>query len=465
MKGEILHMMIIREEKVLNDVAYKISSVINNLVVSEYYVHCKAASVTLDNKLYLILFDRYFQVNLQVYEYINEYMNSMSKSEQTRRKSLVALKLLFSFLSIFNIKLENMTKKEASKLINFLLGYSTLGEDITLEFKSKREANSVNDYLSAMRSFVRYLNIKNHPLLASGGKRKLSTISNFGESHSSDSFDIKVKTRKQDNIAPKHITLNQYKVMLNHVQDIKDKRLECIIRLMYESGMRSGEVLGLTFEDLKQVKITDGTSAYKVVGRSRFTDKPWQSAKFLMKITDREQYKTKRYRLKNYGYHETYISEDLFTLILEYIDKAHSEQKQTHPDNWNKFCITDSIDKEFCEVENFYIFVNSVGRPYSNKVLYKEVKELFVACNIPVNEDGGRKDGLCHRFRHGFAMFQVKYNNTPLLILMELMHHSSVASTAIYYSPEESDIIELKNELTKNLYSYIKEFSLSKEEN
>lgn len=458
-------MMIIKEEKILNDIGYKISSVINDDVTVEHNIRCKAASVTLDRKLYLILFDRYFQVNIPVYEYINVYMSDMAKSEQTRRKTLVALKLLFSFLTIFNIKLEDMTKKDAAKLINFLLGNSMLGENITLELTSRREANSVNDYLSAMRTYIKYLNIKKHPLLANGGKRKLSNISSFGDIHSTDSFEIKIKTRNHDNVAPKHVTLEQYKVMLKCVQDKEDKRLECIIRLMYESGMRSGEVLGITFEDLKQVDMTDGTVAYKVVGRSRITDEPWQSPKFLMKITDKAQYKSKRYRLKNDGYHETYINKDLYNLILEYIDEAHSEQQVTHLDNWNKFSVTDSVDKEFVEEKNFYIFINSVGRPYSNKLLYKDVKELFIACNVPVNEDGGRKDGLCHRFRHGFAMFQVKYNNTPLLILMELMHHSSMSSTVIYYTPEESDIIELKNELTKNLYSYINEFSLSKEDN
>lgn len=458
-------MMIIKEEKILNDFGYKISSVINDGDAVEHYVRCKASSVTVDNKLYLVLFDRYFQVNIPVYEYINVYMSDMAKSEQTRRKTLVALKLLFSFLTIFNIKLEDMTKKDAAKLINFLLGNSVLGENITLELKSRREANSVNDYLSAMRSYIKYLNIRKHPLLSNGGKRNLSNISSYGEIHSNDSFEFKIKTRKHDNVAPKHVTLEQYKVMLKRVQDKGDKRLECIIRLMYESGMRSGEVLGVTFEDLKQVYMTDGTVAYKVVGRSRISDEPWQSPKFLMKITDRAQYKSKRYRLKNDGYHDTYINEDLYNLILEYIDEAHSEQQVTHLDNWNKFSVTDSVDKEFGEEKNFYIFINSVGRPYSNKLLYKDVKELFIVCNVPVNEDGGRKDGLCHRFRHGFAMFQVKYNNTPLLILMELMHHSSVSSTVIYYTPEASDIIKLKNELTKNLYSYINEFSLLKEDN
>ena len=458
-------MMIIKEEKILNDVGYKISSVLNSGNVVEHYVRCKAASVTVDNKLYLILFNRYFQVNVPVYEYINVYMSHMAKSEQTRRKTLVALKLLYSFLTIFNIKLEDMTKNDTAKLMNFLLGNSVLGESITLELSSMREANSVNDYLSVMRSYIKYLDIKKHPLLANGGKKKLSNMSSYGEIHSTDSYEFRVKTRKNENVVPKHITLDQYKVMLKHVQNIADKRLECIIRLMYESGMRSGEVLGLTYEDLKQVEMTDGSNAYKVVGRSRITDKPWQSPKFLMKITDKVQYKLKRYRLKNDGYHDTYINEDLYNLILEYIDEAHSKQQVTHLDNWNKFSVTDSVDKEFGEEKNFYIFINSVGRPYSNKLLYKDVKELFIICNVPVNEDGGRKDGLCHRFRHGFAMFQVKYNSTPLLILMELMHHSSVSSTVIYYTPEESDIIELKNELTKNLYSYINEFSLSMEDN
>ena len=72
--------------------------------------------------------------------------------------------------------------------------------------------------------------------------------------------------------------------------------MECIIRLMYQSGLRIGEVLELTFED-----IVEDNNNYKVIIRNRFTDRTFQKAKFLMTITDRNQYRSRDYNLEWYG--------------------------------------------------------------------------------------------------------------------------------------------------------------------
>lgn len=71
---------------------------------------------------------------------------------------------------------------------------------------------------------------------------------------------------------------------------------------------------------------------------------------------------------------------------------------------------------------------------------------------------------MCHRFGHGFAMYQVNYNNAPIALLKELMRHTNINSTAIYYAPEVSNIIRIKDNLTKSVYEYIPDFNLEKED-
>lgn len=60
---------------------------------------------------------------------------------------------------------------------------------------------------------------------------------------------------------------------------------------MYRSGLRIGEVLGLTFED-----VVEDNSSFKVIIRNRVTDKTYQKAKFLMTVKDRNRYNSADYK-------------------------------------------------------------------------------------------------------------------------------------------------------------------------
>lgn len=444
------------------DISYQIQTINKDQIIDEYEIRCKSTTKNMGNKVYYLLFDRNYILLKSVFEYINVYQDNLRKSEQTKEKTLVALKFLYSFLNIFNIELNEMTSSDGTMLLTFLFGYSQTGNDFSMSFNSVRTASSVNDYLSIMRNFVKYLKYKNHPLLESAGVKKILRDALTGEMQQYNEFDIKANEYYRMQV-PKHITLDEFKLLSGFVQSSKNKRLECIIRLMYESGLRSGEVLGLTFEDLKISKDDKNRDVYKVILRNRLSNKSWQSPKLLMKIKTKEEYMLKDYNQLGFGYENVYITKSLYDLLLEYIKEAHEEQQEKHYENWFKYCVTDKVDKDFSEENNFYLFVNSIGRPLSKKSLDTNIKELFNEVGVKVNIDGGKFDGLCHRFRHGFAMYQVTYNNTPLLLLKELMRHRNIKSTLIYYTPETSTIIKLKDELSKLLYEKIPEFDLRRD--
>ena len=372
------------------------------------------------------------------------------------------LKYLYSYLSIFNIDLKNLTQDEASKFITFLVGQSQIGKNYSLEFKAIRSASSVNDYLSLIRNYIKYLSLKKHPLLNESGERKIQNIA-ANNTYTLPSFNFRVKEYHRNEV-PKHITLDEYKRMLKYTYDTENTCLMCIIRLMYESGLRVGEVLGLTFEDIVQFSNEQGTTYYKVILRNRISDKSWQSAKFLMKPKTKMDYQSRSYSTKGFGYNEMYISENLYECLLEYIEEAHSEAQDNHLKQWEKYAVTDSVDETFEEENNFYVFLNTIGRPLSNVTLNQDIKDLFTACDVRLNDDGGKRDGLCHRFRHGFAMYQVNYNHVPMLLLKELMRHRNIQSTSVYYTPEISTIINIKNDLSKSVYELIPEFSTALED-
>lgn len=379
-------MLIISENDLNGDISYDIKTIVDGKIKEQHNIRCKATKIEVDNKEYYLLFNRYYKLNRQVFNYINIYMDELGKASQTKGKTLIALKYLYSYLSIFNIELKDLTQDEASKFITFLVGQSQAGKDYTLEFKSIRSASSVNDYLSLIRNYIKYLNLRNHPLLNEGGERKIQNFTN-NNAYSLPSFNFKVK-EYQRNEVPKHITLEEYKSMLKYTYKKEDKRLMCIIRLMYESGLRVGEVLGLTFEDIVKFSDEQGTIYYKVILRNRISDKSSQNAKFLMKPKIKNDYQSKNYNTKGFGYNEMYISGTLYEALMDYIEEAHSEAQETHLKQWEKYTVTDKVDESFDEDNNFYIFINSVGKPLSNVTLNQNIKDLFMACDVKLNDDG-----------------------------------------------------------------------------
>lgn len=453
-------MKFIKELNDNKDIFYEVKTVRNCEVINEYSIYCKSTAIKKDNKIYYLLFNRHYELNKNVFNFINIYQDSFKRSEQTKGKTLVALKLLYSFLEIFNLKLEYLTNDDAAQFLAFMFGYSVAGSCIFFEFKSSRTPSSVNDYLSIIRTYIKYLRLDKNPLLEATGKKKLMTTLD-GQQIEVSAFDIKAKEYHKIEV-PKHITLDEFKQMQLYLHNGGNKKLECIIRLMYESGLRSGEVLSLTYEDLKMEK-RDGLDIYKVILRNRFGNTADRSPKFLMKIKSKVDYKSPSYRQKGYGWNEMMISKSLYEMLLDYIDEAHSDAQDNHFSCWKK-AITDSVDEDFSEENNFFIFLNKYGKPLSRKTLETEVRQLFIDCGIKINKEGGKYDGLCHRFRHGFAMYQVNYNHTPMALLKELMRHTSIESTAVYYTPEATDIIKIKNNLSKSVYDFIPEFDLSRED-
>lgn len=139
-------------------------------------------------------------------------------------------------------------------------------------------------------------------------------------------FDLKSKEYHRIEI-PKHIKFENFKTIHKHLHEQNNKKLEIIVRLMYESGLRSGEVLSLTYEDIK-VEYKDGNQICKVILRNRYGNPVDRSPKFLKKVKSRNDYHTQQYRQKGYGWNEMLISKLLYEMILDYIEEEHSYAQQ-----------------------------------------------------------------------------------------------------------------------------------------
>lgn len=414
---------------------------------------------------YSILYDSNMVPIKEAFEFINyEFLTS---SPNTKSQVVSALRILYSFLELFNLSLESLTDEDIKNLKYFLKGYSPKGNFISIDLSTDRSNNTINIYLSIYRKYIDFLGVEDSIL------HKISPVTT--KTFVSKNSDITMESKSyihnervnKNKTVPKYISLPEYKKILDVIDKEYSLREKCIVRLMFEGGLRIGEVLGLTSEDLKIETFLNKRNNTEfesgvVYFRNRITDKDYQLAKRRLIVTKRRTYSTRAYRDDTT---KGFISVELADLIFDYINDTHDscnrnsgKSKQLFNKNYKKYTVTDivdkkgNIDKDGYKIldENCYIFINSIGKPLSITSWNKILREIFRKCNIRL-DSGKKENNLNHRFRHGFAMFLVQYKKIKIEDLMKLMRHNSILSTQVYYSPTDDDVALIKEDFSKEL--------------
>lgn len=361
------------------------------------------------------------------------------EARNTAHQAVSAMKALESFCEIIDTPFEAFSTSEARAMTQFLRG--TLGEGVSFRFEltSQRSEATVGAYLKHYRRYARWRGVSNSPFLQArdAAPSRHAPIERYGIVP----HRIKADIRPRDE-APRYISVPEYRRVLDVIDKSWSIEEKCIVRLMFEHGLRIGEVLGLTIEDLEQSSDRDGKPTYAVILRNRTSDEDFQRAKTLMAITDQRQYKSKDYRKRNVGQQRVYLSYNLFFQLAEYAGESHGDDANLSS------CQADSVDGGN---GNRYLFLNTKDRPLSSNLWNKRLRRIMRDAGVSVDTDV-RKTNLNHRFRHGFAMFltkQAKVNGQPLdaFTVMTLMRHSSLSSTDVYLQPTQEDIRELQRKV------------------
>lgn len=428
---------------------------------------------------YTIIYDSQMNPIKECFEYINYEL--LTSSPNTVMQSVSALRLLYSYLELLDLNIEKLTDEDVRNLRYFLRGFSPHGNFITIDLSTERSNVTINTYLSIYRKYTEFLGLKDSPLHKISDITKSCYVPESEVIVKSESYVHTEKVKKQKTV-PMYISLKEYEAILNLIDKEYTLREKCIVRLMFEGGLRIGEVLGLTSEDIKIEEFHDknNDTHFKsgvVYIRNRITDKKHQLAKRKDIIKTRRTYSTKAYKDET---DKAFISTDLADMIIDYINDAHDSysrksdvSKELFEKNYKKYTITDivspedNIDKYGFKIldENSYIFINSLGKPIGRTSWNSTLREILSKCGIKVDKSK-RTTNLNHRFRHGFAMFLVKYRHISIGDLMKLMRHNSITSTQVYYRPTEDDIALVRNGFSKTLeeliptVAYRKEFTI-----
>lgn len=414
----------------------------------ENTIQVRSIKTSIDNKNYTLLYDSNMNIISNAFGFINF---QLSKSSPNHISAVIsALKLLYSFLELTSLKLDRLTRKDAFNLLNFLEGISTKGALFTFNLKTHRSSSTINMYLSFYRSYVSYLDISESIFLKKCSIKVKKYIPESEQGIEDIPYIVHKKQYVQDITTPKYISVSDFQKIIKIIRKKYTIKEEILVRLMYEAGLRIGEVLGLTNEDIVQ------SNDYATIFiKNRLTDSPDQHAKTCMHVYEKNDYLDSVYSTKDIGYQTVIITNNLFSLIESYLNEFHFSEKDSFNANYSIYNTADSTSND----DNFYLFINSKGIPLTANLWNKTLRKIFIECGLNVDINI-RRNNLNHRFRHGYAMFMVKYNHVDNLKLMKLLRHKSISSVEKYYRPTDEDIIMMKNTLVKSIYDVIPQLNM-----
>lgn len=407
-----------------------------------------------DGFTYFILFNSNGTIIEDAYKYLNDKKNNkcIGKADFKKRElSFTALKLLYSFLELFYLASpKDVNEEQVNSLDAFLEGGEKLGHSITFKGNTERSNSTINYYYSVYRKFFKYLKIDNSIFDES---EKIRTYRGSGEGffahthkHTEEKYSVS-KRVLQKKETPKYISYREFLKILDLIEEEYSSREEIIVILMYKYGLRVGEVLGLTVEDVVRTDSEIGN----LFLRNRATDKPYQRAKGCMPINALEDYNKPKYFKKNIGYQVVEIEEKDLEKVEEYIINTRSPLSYRRKDkklskafsNLTSKNIADKITDRTDIQHNSYVFISKNGTPISN---WNEIMtEIFERVGISTDK-GTKEDNLNHRLRHGFAMFKVIIEKYDQLRLMKALRQSDPSSCKVYYTVDEKERGRLAHE-------------------
>lgn len=429
----------------------------NGQLISEEKVRFKTVIKKIEDKSYFILYDMNMCVVKDVFKLLN--IDLEKQAFNSKEKHLHGLKLLYTFSYIINVSISDFKSTDINNFIDFLQGKSLKGRQLNLQLDTERNSETVSSYLSSCRVFAeKYCGKDTSKFLELDKYKTIEHILSDEYTHKTVPYRNRIQKNEEllDEV-PAYISIEEMSRIIDIIRNEYSILEECIVRLMYETGLRIGEGLGLTSDDLivKEVQTENGVKYITYAQlRNRVSDENYQKAKTCMKVHDVSEYQLDKYQQ---SYQTVIVPHELYDLINTYIEKYHLKYRKTKKVNYYRHAQADRvISASKYEDMNYYIFLNSQGKKLSQRMWSRTLREIFKKANIAVDKKK-KIHNLSHRFRHGFAVFHVQYMNTKILKLKELMRHRSIRTLERYYKLTLSDKVKIKEDFTDELYRFIPE--------
>ena len=370
-----------------NGNAYYYSYVDNNGVplpgVQPQMAYLPLYSYAHKNKKIYILYDNDGKSVYEFYKYINKTIYNCN--ENLRRSNIYALRYLYICSCIYSTPIdENLTPEFLSTVAAFIKGLVYESGRLITKTTVDRRLATIEKYLTCIGIDVRRFSSSSNLPPESRSRTSNSSsqlqrppyisITEFNnlievmKNNPRKYFPDKcLKTLKKVNATSSDLSKYLKKDMAIKAPEY-DETAILIISLMFKYGLRIGEVLGLTKEDIKK-RAHNGDYRYTLYIRNRLSDDQGsQSAKNKKHPSKLEDYDRIEFT-GNSGTSKVRITKDMYDSLIKYYNEYTVILNKTFPDNNLK---ADSIDSQ---ADNYYLFSNTRGdkmlQPNWDKILRK----------------------------------------------------------------------------------------------
>lgn len=311
------------------------------------------------------------------------YLSNVGRSPNTVKCYATHLKLFWEFINYYGLNWKTITLVELSDLIPWLRKPNPKIISIQPQ-ESKRLESTINTMISTIYGFYKfhqrmktvqgleayqqkYVNKSYKPFLHHVSKDKLTVM--------------KLLKLKEPKKLPKVLTKEQVNDLVNACNRIRDKFL---ILLLYETGMRIGQVIGLHHQDIRS----------------------WDNE---IDIIPRED-NTNGARAKTTNHYIIHVSKELMNLYTQYFLNEYPE-----------------------DIDSDYVFINiwngRLGKPLNYSAVNSLFKALTKRTKIQVTP---------HMFRHTHATELIR-DGWNMSYVQKRLGHCSVQTTIDTYAHLDND--------------------------
>ena len=213
------------------------------------------------NIVWVVLDNDYLPVE-PISKYLR-YLDSLERSPNTISGYARNLKLYWQYLHENSLDWKTVNLEQRAEFIHWLRNPQP-GTIPLRPQKAKRSEKTINHALTTVASFYEFhqhlgtiKGIQNYDYVNPTGNRYKPFLHHISKGNLIKTKLLKIKEPKT---FPGCLNDNEVKTLINACKHVRDKFLVC---LLYESGMRIGEALGLRLEDL----VTGGTNEIHITNR------------------------------------------------------------------------------------------------------------------------------------------------------------------------------------------------------
>ncbi|WP_280157519.1 tyrosine-type recombinase/integrase [Priestia aryabhattai] len=326
-----------------------------------------------------------------------KYLYNSERSSNTLQTYCTALKFYFTYLEQTGIDYQQVSFEKLSSFVSWLRNpYENNNVVPHKTAKAKRRESTVNNYLTVVASFYDYLyrndlvesdmveRLMKKMFIGAGGNGYKSFLHHVNRGKPISKNILKLKEPRK---RVKVFTKEQVEEIYHSTTNIRDKFL---VRLLFESGLRIGEVLSLFLEDLQ------------------FDAK---QRKHKIQLTNRGELPNGG-KLKT-GERKLDISQGLMDLYDDYLYEVVDEYDPDH---------------NFVFVK---IWGKNAGAPLTYSDVYATFKEIERKIGIHITP---------HMFRHTHGtIYYLQTKNIKLV--QERLGHAQIQTTMnLYIHPSEDEI-------------------------